>query len=63
VPISEQPAIDLRDTRLALGVVLDCVEYLIRRVDYDPLYRSDKEMLKQIDLARSVLSDETERDV
>jgi hypothetical protein len=61
MPISEQPAIDLRDTRLALGVALNLIERLVVMGGF-PLPAVDS-MLKDVSLARSVLSDETERDV
>jgi hypothetical protein len=58
LPLTEQPAIDLRDTRLALDVVLDTLEWLLIR-EKARLGPSDvRVMLSRIDLARSMLRDE-----
>jgi hypothetical protein len=59
---TEQPAIDLRDTRLALGVALDTLEWLLIR-DKPRLGPADvRVMLQRIDMARDVVRDESATD-
>jgi hypothetical protein len=56
--IVEQPTIDLRDTRLAVNEALDCIEWLLKHQrSAVPMH-----LLRKIDLARSVLSDEESDD-
>jgi hypothetical protein len=57
---TEQPAIDLRDTRLALGVVLDTLEWLLIREKARLGPADVRVMLQRIDMARDVVRDETE---
>jgi hypothetical protein len=48
----------MRDTRLALGVALDCIERILVTDKKRYGLPDVKKMLADIDLARSVLSDE-----
>jgi hypothetical protein len=56
--IVEQPIIDLKDTRLALNVALDCIERILVTDKKRYGLPDVKKMLADIELARSVLSDE-----
>jgi hypothetical protein len=56
--IVEQPAIDTRDTRLALGVALDLIERMLITDKKRWGLPDFKQMMTDLDLARSVLSDE-----
>lgn len=59
---NHQPTIDARDTRLALGVALDVLEWLLVR-DKKRLGPQDVAvLLKRIDLAQSVMEDEATTD-
>jgi hypothetical protein len=56
--IVEQPAIDTRDTRLALNVALDLIERILITDKKRWGLPDFKQMMNDLDLARSVLSDE-----
>jgi hypothetical protein len=58
VTISEQPARDTRDTRLALNVALDLIERILITDKKRWGLPDFKQMMNDLDLARSVLSDE-----
>jgi hypothetical protein len=58
VVTAEQPIVDMRDTRLALNVALDCIERILVTDKKRYGLPDVRKMLADIDLARSVLSDE-----
>jgi hypothetical protein len=60
--IVEQPAIDTRDTRLALNVALDLIERMLITDKKRWGLPDFKQMMTDLDLARSVLSDEDDGD-
>jgi hypothetical protein len=57
--IVEQPAIDTRDTRLALGVALDLIERMLITDKKRWGLPDFKQMMTDLDLARSVLEEES----
>jgi hypothetical protein len=59
---AEQPIVDMRDTRLALNVALDCIERILVTDKKRYGLPDVKKMLHDIELARSVLSDEDGND-
>jgi hypothetical protein len=57
--IVEQPAIDTRDTRLALNVALDLIERMLITDKKRWGLPDFKQMMTDLDLARSVLEEES----